>query len=68
MRSNQRQNNKCVFCGLAFRPTDLVEIDHIKLRSEGGDNTYKNKPSVAPTLPRYLKTALDNKTYPKPKL
>ncbi len=39
----KRQKNKCAFCGLTFRPTDLLEVDHIKPRSKGGDNTYKNK-------------------------
>ena len=39
----KRQKNKCAFCGLTFRPNDLMEIDHIKPRSEGGDNTTKNK-------------------------
>ena len=39
----KRQKNKCAFCGLTFRLTDLMEIDHIKPRSEGGDNTTKNK-------------------------
>ncbi|WP_293145148.1 group II intron reverse transcriptase/maturase [Okeania sp. SIO3I5] len=39
----KRQKNKCAFCGLTFRPSDLVEVDHIKPRSKGGDNTLKNK-------------------------
>ena len=39
----KRQKGKCADCGLTFRPTDLMEIDHIKPKSEGGDNTYKNK-------------------------
>ncbi len=39
----KQQKNKCAFCGLHFRPTDLIEVDHIVPRSEGGDNTYKNK-------------------------
>ncbi|OZH55325.1 hypothetical protein AFK68_05360, partial [Hydrocoleum sp. CS-953] len=63
----KRQKNKCAFCGLTFSPTDLMEVDHIKPRSKGGDNTYKNKQ----LLHRHChdtKTTLDNKTYPKPKL
>ena len=63
----KRQKNKCASCGLTFSPTDLMEIDHIKPRSKGGDNTYKNKQ----LLHRHChdtKTALDNKTYSKPKL
>ena len=62
----KRQKNKCASCGLTFRPTDLIEVDHIIPRSKGGDNTYKNKQ----LLHRHChdtKTALDNKTYPKPK-
>ncbi|NET41523.1 group II intron reverse transcriptase/maturase [Okeania sp. SIO2B3] len=39
----KRQKNKCASCGLTFRPNDLIEVDHIIPRSEGGDNTYKNK-------------------------
>ncbi|WP_293071098.1 group II intron maturase-specific domain-containing protein [Okeania sp. SIO2B3] len=39
----KRQKNKCASCGLTFRPTDLLEVDHIIPRSKGGDNTYKNK-------------------------
>ena len=41
-----------------------MEVDHIKPRSKGGDNTLKNKQ----LLHRHChdtKTALDNKTYPK---
>ena len=60
----KRQKNKCASCGLTFRSTDLMEIDHIKPRSKGGDNTYKNKQ----LLHRHChdsKTALDKKTYPK---
>ena len=63
----KQQKNKCAFCGLTFRPNDLMEIDHIKLKSEGGDNSIKNKQ----LLHRHChdtKTALDNKTYTKPKL
>ncbi|MEM1395040.1 MAG: group II intron reverse transcriptase/maturase [Cyanobacteria bacterium P01_H01_bin.150] len=39
----KRQKGKCAHCGLTFRPKDLIEVDHIVPRSEGGDNTYKNK-------------------------
>ncbi|WP_293132262.1 group II intron reverse transcriptase/maturase [Okeania sp. SIO3I5] len=39
----KQQKNKCAFCGLTFGPTDLMEVDHIKPRSTGGDNTIKNK-------------------------
>ncbi|NEO53544.1 MAG: group II intron reverse transcriptase/maturase, partial [Okeania sp. SIO3B5] len=63
----KRQKNKCALCGLTFRPTDLLEVDHIKPRSEGGDNTYENKQ----LLHRHChdtKTALDKKTYAEPKL
>ena len=59
----KRQKNKCAFCGLTFRPTDLMEADHIKPRSKGGDNLLNNKQ----LLHRHChdtKTVLDNKTYP----
>uniref|UniRef100_UPI0025EDF50E group II intron reverse transcriptase n=1 Tax=Okeania sp. SIO2F4 TaxID=2607790 RepID=UPI0025EDF50E len=39
----KRQKGKCAHSGLTFRPTDLIEVDHIIPRSEGGDNTYGNK-------------------------
>ncbi|NEQ37360.1 MAG: group II intron reverse transcriptase/maturase [Okeania sp. SIO3I5] len=60
----KRQKNKCAFCGLTFRPTDLRSVDHIKPRSFGGDNTLKNKQ----LLHRHChdtKTAKDKRTYPK---
>ena len=47
--------------------TTKWEVDHIKPKSEGGDNSIKNKQ----LLHRHChdtKTALDNKTYTKPKL
>ncbi len=39
----KQQKNKCAFCGLNFRPMDLIEVDHIVPRSKGGVNTHKNK-------------------------
>ncbi len=39
----KQQKGKCAHCGLTFRPTDLIEVDHIVPWSKGGDNTYKNK-------------------------
>ncbi|NER07086.1 MAG: HNH endonuclease [Okeania sp. SIO3C4] len=60
----KRQKGKCASCGLTFRPNDLIEVDHIKPRSKGGDNIYKNKQ----LLHRHChdsKTASDKKTYPK---
>ena len=36
------QKNKCTSCGLNFRPTDRIEVDHIVPRSVGGEDTYKN--------------------------
>ena len=47
--------------------TTKWEVDHIKPKSEGSDNSIKNKQ----LLHRHChdtKTALDNKTYAKPKL
>nr|WP_293090310.1 group II intron maturase-specific domain-containing protein [Okeania sp. SIO3B5] len=62
----KRQKNKCAYCGLTFKPDDLMEIDHIKPKSKGGDNTHKNKQ----LLHRHChdaKTALDHKKHPKPR-
>ena len=39
----KQQKGKCAYCGLTFRPTDLIEVDHIAPRSKGGNNTYVNK-------------------------
>ena len=36
------QKNKCASCGLNFRPTDIIEVDHIVPRSVGGKDTYEN--------------------------
>ncbi|XWK91446.1 MAG: group II intron reverse transcriptase/maturase [Phormidium sp.] len=36
------QKGKCSHCGLYFQSTDLVEVDHIKPRIEGGKDTYEN--------------------------
>ena len=29
----KRQKGKCEFCGLSFKPTDLIEVDRVLLRS-----------------------------------
>ena len=60
----KRQKSKCAHCGNYFRPNDLMEVDHIKPRSEGGNNLLKNKQ----LLHRHChdsKTALDVKAYQK---
>jgi RNA-directed DNA polymerase len=36
------QHGKCAFCGLYFKDGDLLEVDHIIPKSQGGKNTYKN--------------------------
>jgi len=38
----KRQKGKCSHCGLYFTDTDIVEVDHIKLKSMGGKNTHDN--------------------------
>ncbi|MCL2929431.1 MAG: hypothetical protein O4751_11655 [Trichodesmium sp. St2_bin6] len=43
-----------------MKPSDLIEVDRIIPKSEGGDNTYKNKHDT--------QTVLDSKIYQKPKL
>lgn len=37
-----RQKGKCPCCGLYFKDTDIVEVDHITPISLGGKDTYNN--------------------------
>ncbi len=39
----QKQQGKCRWCGLHFREEDLIEIDHITPKSEGGGEELSNK-------------------------
>jgi RNA-directed DNA polymerase len=39
----QKQEGKCRWCGLRFQDTDLIEVDHITPRSEGGGEELSNK-------------------------
>ncbi|BAZ36735.1 reverse transcriptase [Calothrix sp. NIES-4101] len=36
------QKGKCAHCGLFFRENDVMEIDHIIPKSQGGKDEYKN--------------------------
>jgi RNA-directed DNA polymerase len=36
------QKGKCIHCGLLFLNEDLIEIDHIIPKSQGGKDTYNN--------------------------
>ena len=56
----KKQKGRCEFCGLNFRPTDLIEVDHIVPRSEGGSNTFKEKLLLHPHCHDF-KTAKDMK-------
>ena len=38
----KRQRGKCARCGLYFRDEDVVEVDHIVPKAEGGRDHYKN--------------------------
>jgi len=38
----KKQKGKCSYCGLYFKETDIVEVDHILPRSKGGKNTHSN--------------------------
>jgi RNA-directed DNA polymerase len=38
----KRQKGKCARCGLYFDGEDVLEVDHIVPKSEGGKNQYKN--------------------------
>lgn len=39
----QKQQGKCRWCDLLFRPGDLIEVDHITPKSEGGGEELSNK-------------------------
>ncbi|BAZ53676.1 RNA-directed DNA polymerase [Nostoc sp. NIES-4103] len=38
----KKQRGKCPYCGLYFRESDVLEIDHIIPRSKRGKDEYKN--------------------------
>jgi RNA-directed DNA polymerase len=38
-----KQQGKCRWCGLTFRPEDQIEIDHLTTKSEGGGEELSNK-------------------------
>lgn len=38
-----KQQGKCRWCGLLFKEGDLIEIDHITPRSQGGEEEISNK-------------------------
>lgn len=38
----KKQKGKCNWCGQYFTSTDLIEVDHIQPRSQGGKDEYKN--------------------------
>lgn len=57
----KQQQGKCSFCGLYFRDGDVLEIDHITPKSQGGRDEYRNMQ----LLHRHChdqKTAADNST------
>jgi RNA-directed DNA polymerase len=39
----QKQRGKCRWCELHFQDGDIMEIDHIQPRSEGGTDRIDNK-------------------------
>ncbi len=39
----QKQEGKCRWCGLHFKDEDLIEIDHITPKSQGGGEELSNK-------------------------
>ncbi|MDT9196249.1 MULTISPECIES: HNH endonuclease signature motif containing protein, partial [unclassified Limnospira] len=55
----KKQKGKCKWCGLYVAPTDIVEVDHIVPRSQGGKDEYKNL-QLLHRHTRDDKTALDN--------
>jgi RNA-directed DNA polymerase len=60
----KKQKGKCKYCGLSFKDADLLEIDHIIPKSQGGKDVYKN----LQVLHRHChdeKTNEDYKKYPE---
>ena len=39
----RKQQGKCRWCELLFQDTDVIEIDHITPKSEGGGEELRNK-------------------------
>lgn len=59
----KNQKGKCKHCGLSFKDRDVLEIDHIIPKSQGGKDVYKN----LQVLHRHchdIKTNEDYKKYP----
>ena len=38
----KRQKGKCPYCGLSFKPDDVVEKHHLESKSSGGNKADKN--------------------------
>jgi RNA-directed DNA polymerase len=38
----KKQKGKCTHCGLNFREVDVIEVDHIIRKSQGGKDSYDN--------------------------
>ena len=38
----KQQQGKCAHCGLFFRENDVIEVDHIIPKLQGGKDEYKN--------------------------
>jgi RNA-directed DNA polymerase len=38
----KKQKGECAHCGLTFRENDVIEVDHIVPKSQGGKDEYKN--------------------------
>jgi RNA-directed DNA polymerase len=38
----KKQKGKCAYCGYYFKQDDVMEIDHIQPKSQGGKNKYDN--------------------------
>lgn len=38
----KKQKGECTHCGLTFRENDVIEVDHIVPKSQGGKDEYKN--------------------------
>ena len=39
----KKQKGKCAQCGLTFRENDVMEVDHVIPKSQGGKDSYDNR-------------------------
>ena len=61
----KRQKGKCSYCGLYFRENDVMEVDHIVPKSNGGRDSNHNYQLLHRHC-HHKKTALDRSSSNRP--